>query len=323
VAKRRRLEDDLAAIRAARDKPNAPGSIAAVRSVLESASNFAVAAAAELVGDFELSELAPVMRRAFERFMIDPLTTDRGCRAKIAIAVALHQCRCDDVELFLRGMRHVQREPAYSETRDVDTAAELRGACALGLAQSGHPFAVVEIARSLADPERVTRVNAARAIGAAGGTDGIPLLRYKALVGDEDPQVTTECLVSLLALAPAESLELVKEFLVRDDETGEAAVVALGHSRLERALPMLVEWTEKQTSRERRVGLMAIAMLRTHAAMDYLCGRIEGNEPELGAQAIAAIAMHKYDPRVKERVAEIVAASKQRRLRDAFAKAFD
>src|SRR5207253_10764017 len=105
--------------------------------------------------------------------------------------------------LFRRGMRIVQREPVWGDPPWVDTAAELRGVCALGLAQTGDPDAVVEIAALLADPERAARANAARAIGAAGRADGIPPLRYQALTGDEDPQVTTECFGALLALAPS------------------------------------------------------------------------------------------------------------------------
>src|SRR5438093_736437 len=81
---------------------------------------------------------------------------------------------------------------------------------------------------------------AADAVGAAGRADGIPLLRYKALVGDADPQVLTECFAALLALAPSDSLAFVAPFLRHGDEAvSESAALALGQSRLEGAFPIL------------------------------------------------------------------------------------
>src|SRR5947209_3885935 len=77
---------------------------------------------------------------------------------------------------------------------------------------------LVELAPLLPAAERAARANAARAIGAAGRADGIPLLRFKCLVGDEDVQVTTECFGALLSLAPSGSLDFVAGFLHSSDD---------------------------------------------------------------------------------------------------------
>src|SRR5438045_1708315 len=79
-----------------------------------------------------------------------------------------------------------------------------------------------------ADPAKVARAAAAQALGAAGSAAAVALLRFKARVGDEEPEVMAACLAALMTAAPAESLAFVAEFLDAPSEAvREGAVFAL------------------------------------------------------------------------------------------------
>ncbi len=73
-------------------------------------------------------------------------------------------------------------EPVWGGT--ADTAADVRGTCAIGLVATGYPRALVAIAALLYDAEPDARLGAIRA--AANGTprEAELLLRSKALAGD-------------------------------------------------------------------------------------------------------------------------------------------
>src|SRR5689334_371329 len=98
--KRGTLDDELDALRAIRDKPDAPEARDRLRRALGSKKSFLVSAAAEIVAAAELSDLLPLLLPAFDRFMEDPLKTDKGCRAKIAIADALQRAAYDAPDLY-------------------------------------------------------------------------------------------------------------------------------------------------------------------------------------------------------------------------------
>src|SRR4030095_8290687 len=130
-------------------------------------------------------------------FMQNPTKSDKGCAAKTAVIKALLAADCDDEEMFLKGVRHVQLEPTWGGR--ADTAAPLRALCGLGLVQMGSPDAMIELAMLLADTEADARIGAASALGHCGPT-AAPLLRFKVLTGDEEPAVTAECFNSLMAI---------------------------------------------------------------------------------------------------------------------------
>ena len=66
----------------------------------------------------EISRRGPV---PFHRFMENPVKTDPGCSAKVELVTALHDLDCAREEVFLQGLRHVQKEPGWGPP--VDTAA--------------------------------------------------------------------------------------------------------------------------------------------------------------------------------------------------------
>jgi hypothetical protein len=332
VRKRDRLEEQLAALHALGPRPETPEAIAQVRKALGDRSGFVVAAAAALVGKAELGELAPACAAAFARLVEGGAASDKGCKAKAALVLALDRLQWTDAEPFLRGVRHVQMEPVFGGR--VDTAAELRGLCAMALARICRPDVMNHLVALLADTERAARAWAARAIAATGREEAIALLRFKALVGDEDPQVLTECWAGLLDLRPAESLAFVTAFLSSDDRppsiaergnppaVAEAAALALGQSRREEAFEPLVAWSEARMGDDRRVALVALAMLRAPRAWDHLVALIAEAAPALAGMAVEALAMHRYHAELRERVRAAVEKRRSRELARAFAEAF-
>lgn len=304
------LEERLDGLGDLRDDPDAPATVEALRAALGERHNLVAAKAARMAAELGKDELVRELTAAFDRFM--DAEADKGCHAKTAIAKALVELEHPATALFRRGLRHVQMEGAYGGP--VDVAQELRANCAIGLVNSGHPDAVVELVPLLIDPGLPVRLAAAQGIGAAGRPEGEVVLRLKALIGDEDPEVLTECLAGLLRLAPERSLEFVEPFLA---STGpfqgarrEAAILALGESRLEEAVPLLCrEWERSYDADSRRTVLLALVASRREAALDFLLSLVAEGEARAAREALSALAIHRHDARIRERVEAAVRAS--------------
>src|SRR5262249_31105939 len=131
MAGSRKLEDTLAAIGALRRDPVTPGTIDTLRQALRGRSSHVVAKASQVIGELGLRVLAADAAAAFDRFLVNPVKSDPGCRAKVEIARALYELGEDPAAVFPRGVRHRQMEPVFGGRED--TAAELRCVCALGL----------------------------------------------------------------------------------------------------------------------------------------------------------------------------------------------
>jgi HEAT repeat protein len=322
MAKSHRLEDTLAALNRLRDDPTSDAALAQLRQVLKGKSSHATAKAAQIAGESEISALAPDLVAAFEQFMVNPVKSDPNCRAKAAIADALYRIGHEAETVFLRGIRHRQMEPVYGGR--VDTATDLRPACALGLVRMNHPEALVELADLLADPESRVRAAAAQAIAYCGSDHGVPLLRLKVLSGDDDATVISECLAALLRLAPASSLPFAARLLdAPEPSISEAAALALGGSRLPEAFDVLHLWWDRTADVAlRRIALLAIAMLRRDQPLDFLLSLIKEANGPTAREAIAALAMYRHDDTVRQRVDACVIQRKDVDLRKAFVEAF-
>ena len=306
MARSRKLEDVLDSLKAIRHDLTSEAAIATLKQVLKSRFSIAVAQAAKLVSRADLYALQPDLVRAFERFMKKPAETDPGCKAKECIAEILYRFEFSDEKVFLQGIHHVQMEATWG--KKVDTAAGLRGICALGLVRMNYPDVMVELADLLADPEPVARSNAAKAIAYTENREGIPLLRLKVHIGDDNPQVLSECFVGLLKLDPERSLPFTKEFLAKCPALfQEAAALALGESRLEAALPILQQlWERSQQSDVKRVGLMAIAMLRHDAAIAFLLTLIAEGTRTDAEDALLALKIYQHESSLWQRVQQTI-----------------
>jgi len=269
---------------------------------LASKSNLVAAKAARIAGDALWTELTGELAGAFDRFLKRGSELDKGCVALTAIARALYGLDYDGVELYLAGMRHVQMEPTWGGSSDA--AVELRAVCAMGLASTTYPGKLRELITLLVDREWQARAGAVRAIAAVGSDAATLLLRFKALSGDKEPEVLSECFSGLLEAEGAEALPLVKSFAEgRNQEVREAAILALGASRRADAVEWLQERFEGVAHLEtRQCILLSLATSRTEAAIEFVLGVIRNGSEQASAMAVSAMDINRADRRIQEEV---------------------
>jgi HEAT repeat protein len=279
-----------------------------LKQVLEDKSPHVVARATKLIREREITEFCPTVEANFERFTIEPTKSDKGCFAKTAIIKCLVQLEQGSAEIFLRGLHTVQMESSYGGP--VDTAVELRSYSAMGLSATAYPNTVLELVTALTDPESPVRRAAIQALGATGGLEVEPLLRFKALSGDREPQVVSDALEVLLAIAPGRSLPFVEQFLDSGDEdVAEAAALALGASRCEAAFELLTARIENRIdSSFIRTLLLSLSMLRRENSIGYLLDLVAKAPRRRAEYALQALAIHRYDDKIRERIMERLAA---------------
>jgi len=306
---RDRLQDVLDELAALRKDPSSESSLAALRRVIVREASLAVARAARIVAEAQLTALAPGLVAAFSRLLEAPAKKDPGCVAKQAIASALVRLEHDADGVFRAGIRHRQLEGVWGG--QVDTAVELRSTCGLGLARSARADVPELLAELLADPEPAARVSAARAIAAHGGMAAPPLLRHKALAGDEEPRVVVDCLVGLLQLDPAGGLSFVTGLLEPTPVAGQPprdrsaqAVAALGESRLKEAFPVLRDFHPRGWQRGRGDAVLrAMAALRRDEGFSFLLSLVrEADGPT--ARAALAVLTDQQDASLEARLRE-------------------
>lgn len=275
-----------------------------VEAALADAHYRVVAKAASLSASALLYELVPALSAAFARFVEQGPKRDPSCHAKKAITRALVDLDCDDVAFFLDGLKVRQLEPVYGGS--VDTAADVRCHCAMGLVASGYPRALVEVTELLNDPDAQARAGALRAISCGNPREAELLLRTKALHGDPEPEVLSECFAGLLTVEPDESPAFVARFLDRhqDEAIRELAALALGESRLPAALDRLQSaWDDVLPSRSfRRALLRGAALHRSEAAFDWLLAFVAEGDARVAADALDALSIHKRNDKLTERV---------------------
>ena len=314
MAKPNPLDRRLAALYCLEDDP---GSIAEkLPAFLRDKSNIVVAKAANMAVRLEASGLAAELAQVFLPMLKRAAESDPGCVALTAIVKALVSFDAPAAEVYFAGLRHVQREPGFGTS--VEVAGELRGLCARGIARMGHPQALLEILPLLAD-SLAARIGAVKAIAETGKPEAELLLRLHVIHGDRDAEVVGECFTALLGLTPQRSLAFVAEYLSSgNDEVAEMAALALGETRMTAAFPVLRDaLLVNMSGSVRRAVLLALAMLRRDEAFDYLLAVIERQEPD-AASVISALAIHKGDPALRERVAEKLRRRESTRLNELF-----
>jgi hypothetical protein len=303
----RGLEERLEAVRASRGQADTPELRALLARALADRSNLIVAEAAEVIADGELADLAPALGEAFARLMVDPIASDKTCRGKTAIASALTRMGADTRQVFLAGISHRQLEPAWGAP--VDTAGELRGRCALGLVRARHPDAAALVAERLADPEHVTRAAVAQILVELDQAVAVPLLRFKIAAGDQEPSVIAACFASLLELEPGAAVPLAAAYLeTHPGGFAEAVALALGESRRHEAFPILRDWSERGQD-ERRVGYVALALMRDDQAFDHLVAVVAEESRPAAEDALAALGPFRQQAAL---VARVMAALRTR-----------
>jgi HEAT repeat protein len=313
MAKRASTEEKLMAIRALGREPTTADTRKALGKALNGANNILAAEAAKVAGRLGLVALIPELRKAFDRFIDNPLKRDQGCLAKEAVIEALDALEYDDEAIFFQGIEYFQIEPAY--LRPVDTAAILRGKCAFALVRIGCPGVVFNLVGLLTDPEPQARIAAVKALTGIHSDISEPLLRLKARQGDEDQQVVAECLFALMQINPENSIDFVARFLGSDDLPvlggtalilAENAALAIGESKLDRAFEILQGRREQSMDPEfQDMLLMPIALSRLERAFEYLIYVIENDQKQSAVAAADAIRIfgdESHLPRIRKAV---------------------
>ena len=322
MAKSASIEDRLAEVAALSKAPDSSEARKQLRKHLASKTSPIVAKSAEIAAHLDSPDFLPDLVAAFHRFMVDPVRTDKGCVAKIAVVKALLAGDSDDEELFRRGVRHSQLEPTWGGR--ADTAAPLRALCGLGLVQVGSPDAMNELAALLADEDADARIGAANALGHCGPTAG-PLLRYKVLTGDEEPGVLAECLTALMSMSSSASFEFVARFVdPKYPLLYEHAALALVESRLPGIFELLKEkWTATFDREFKQTLLLPIALTRSDEARDFLISVLETGELGMSTAAIAAFGIYREDPSMRKRAEEAIDGPNKAQLLAALRRVFE
>ena len=303
MAQGQSLEARLARLDNLKEDPFSEAAIGELRRTLSDPSNILAARAAEIIGESGLSDLAPDLAVAFDRFMEDPTKSDKQCLAKTAIAGALNDLDYEDEALFFRGIRHVQLEWMWGDP-PIDTAADLRGRCGFALARLRHPDAFFELTTLLVDLEPHARRSAVSSLGCLECERSELLLRMKALTGDLEPSVVGECFSALMRISPARSLDFVAGFLDhKDPRVAEGAAIALGESRQPEAFDLLRErWEGYPDPAFRKMLLLPIALFRSDEALDFLLGVVAQGPPALAARAVESLKLYRNDDDRRARI---------------------
>lgn len=296
------LQAKLADLEALRGGSLDDGARSLLTRALRDRTNLVVARAAEISGETGDATLAPELVAAYERLAVDGVRRDPTCAGKIAIVQALRALAYDDYDFWLAGSRTTQPEPSWGPPED--TAAALRAECALALAGSGRPDALLDLAPLLVDPALDARLGAIRAIAGTAQPGAAPLLWLKLLVGDAEPEAYYEGFAALLLLIPENALPFVATFLAHDQPgVPEVAALALGESRRETALPYLQDALETADDPALwRAIPLGVALLRSAAGNEWLLSLIgEGSDADAAA-ALKAFDVVGPDERLRLRV---------------------
>jgi hypothetical protein len=288
-----------------------------LKKALANRSNFLVAKAARIVEDAGLAEFLPDLAAAYDRFFNHAEKSDPQCWAKNALSRALSKLGCRDKDVFLRGLRHHQMEPVWGGKSD--TAGTLRANCAhalIGCDGVDNQQLLVFLLDPLVDSDKSVRVEAVRALAQLGEV-AVPVLRLRALIPGEEPEVLATTFSALLAIERDNAILFVAGFLeAGDDPAGEAAF-ALAETRNPLALAALLQ-RQKNVADPWFAGVLlsAIALTRLPEAMDFLIGMIEREEREAPV-VIEALGRIEPSAELRTRMEQAVEGTGSQRLQKA------
>ena len=329
----RGFDAELAALEALKFAPIDSAAIDHLRKALAHRNNYVVSKAAKLVADNEIAALLPQVLAAYERFFEDAEKSDPQCWAKNALVKTLVKLEHRDKDAYLRGLRHHQMEPVWGGV--TDTAGTLRGECAhalvncVGISDQELLTLLIDL---FADKDKAVRVEAARAIGNVGGTGAPLLLRLRATLGSDEPEVLGACYSALLSLEGARAIPFIAQFLAEGDELSGEAAFALAETQEPEALKALIARRAASTrsassrSSSSRVApsddwfdsilLSAIALCRLPDAINYLL-EIVARDERASAPAIEAIARTAPNDEIRARLLRAVESAGSPRLEKA------
>ena len=292
--------------------------IAPLRVALKHQNNYIVAKAADQVAQRRLEDLLPDLLAAFDRFFEEPEKRDPQCWAKNSLSRALSALEYQEPEPFLRGIKHIQLEGTWGGRSD--TAGTLRGTCALALVQC-RAVPEVELLRLLVDvlidTDKSARGEAIRALEQIGSPTCSLLLRLRAQIGGDEPEILGACYTAVLRMEGNSALPWASRFLAAgDDAAGEAALAIAATHTVEAFGLLKAQWEKTHDPWLRSVLLSAVALTRQSAAMEFLLGLVKADS--IGADmAVEAVLRSMPSEEVLQHLKALVAGNT--RLERAFA----
>lgn len=282
---KKNFEAQLAALEELRHRPD-EAIIPSLRAALKHQNNYIVAKAADLVAQRRIEVLLPDMLAAFDRFFEDAEKRDPQCRAKNSLSKALAALEVQEPEPFLRGMKHVQLEATWGGRSD--TAGALRGTCALALVQC-RALPEVDLLRhlldALVDKDKSARGDAVRAVEQVGSPAASLLLRFRTLMGGDEPEILGGCYAGVLRIEGPLALQWVSHFLAEeDDAAGEAALAMAATHSIEAFELLKARWEKARDPWFRSVLLSAMALTRQSAATEFLLSLVKADS--IGADQV-------------------------------------
>jgi len=324
---KRTFEDQLAALDALRQQPP-EATIEPLRKALANRNNFVAAKAADLVRQFELTQLTPDILAAFDRFFSDPIKTDPQCWAKNAISRTLAAFDHQDPDVYLRGMKHIQLEPSFGGPSD--SAGTLRATCALALVQCRRltePELLAHLIELIDDKDKFVRVEAIRALEQVNSTSAALLLRQRAILSshlnskmlDDEPEALGASYTGILRIEGPSAIPWVARFMDSSDDPATEAALAIAGTHSPQAFETLKQRFNKESDPWFcSVLLSAIALTRQDAAIEFLLDQVRTESLQAEA-AIEALLRSAPSNEVTKRLKELVAHNP--RLSYAFQKA--
>jgi hypothetical protein len=268
---KRRFEEQLAALEQLRQQPR-EAALKPLRKALAQRSNYLVAKAADLSRDLQLTELILDLVAAFDRFFTNPLKTDPQCWAKNAISKALAALEYEEADVYLRGMRHIQLEPVWNGQSD--TATTLRATCALALVPCrslSETQLLSYLLELFADKEKSVRAEAGRAVASVGSPAAALLLRLRAVLSGDEPEVLGWCYNGIISIEGTAAVPWVSRFLASADDAAAEAALAIAADRSPEAFAALRDrFLQEHDPWFLGVLISAIALTRQDPAIEFL-----------------------------------------------------
>lgn len=311
AARKNKFDEKLARLQELENAPEGQA-VAELRKVLGEQNAFFIAEAARLAKTLELRQLEKDLVQACWKLLRKEIE-DLGCRAKRLVLETLVTFEAYVPELYVLGSKHVQIE--YG-----DTAGGVRCICAYALAKIDYRDAVLDIAPMLFDALPEVRAAAAEALTSTADKNAAAILHVRLLGGGEgDGSVLEAMYRGLLILEPRRYLPVVGEALKEGDQ---AAALALGESRLPEAFSVLKDALRTANGGVESTILLSIGLLRMEEATGYLHELVDDASEHRAAKAIEALALHKHDTRVADRVSASVKKRKSKKLAAVFSEKF-
>lgn len=295
MTKADRTQDALQRLRTLETESPTAEAIEELRKLVHHRSNHVVGRACDLVSAWKAESLVSDLEETFDRSMKNPVKTDPGCTAKLAIVRCLTDFEHPASDRYLTGARHVQLEPAYG--KPVDTAPGLRGACGRALAVILHPDVYSEHTALLMDAEPETRRIAVQTLAWMGSEQSELLLRMKVLATDPEPDILAAAFQALMKIAPDRSFEFVASYIENNElAIAEGAALALGESKSQEAfLRLKSAWQESSAQSFRQMLALPVALVRSNESFDFLVQCADSASKETTLAIVRALALYGGD----------------------------